>query len=388
MLYLDTSATSPVHPDVLRAMWPFLSEEFGNPSSVHSSGQRARAAVDWARGILAQSMNARPGDILFTSGGTESANLAIKGLALGQLSAGQPSAGQLRQGQPGRTHLVTTPIEHPAVLESIRYLERWHGFTTTCLAVDSAGLIDLADARRAITANTALVSVGLANNEVGSIQPIREIARIAHDRGALIHTDAVQAFGAIPVSVAELEVDALSLSAHKLGGPKGVGALYVRRSLPLEPLLHGGGQEGGARSGTENVAGIVGLAAAAQLRMRDLEAARSALVAVRDRFIAAVERSIPHAILTGSRTDRLPGHVSWCFPGVSGESILVELDSRAIECSSGSACAAGQSEPSPVLIALGYDAETAQSALRLTFGQSTTEHDLSRVADALAEIVR
>ncbi|GAA3587650.1 cysteine desulfurase family protein [Klugiella xanthotipulae] len=374
MLFLDTAAGAPVHPEVLRALWPYLAEEQGNPSSVHTTGRRAREAVEWARATVAAALEARPADLVFTSGGTEANNLAIKGIALARPRGG---------------HIITTAVEHPSVLESCRYLERFHGFRTTLVPVDAVGRVDPATVALALreSPEATLVSVGLANNEVGTVQPVAAISALARAAGVPCHTDAVQAFGAIPVSVRELGVDALSLSGHKLGAPQGVGVLVVRRGLHSEPLIHGGGQEGGARSGTQNVAGIVGLGAAVQRATPTLAERAALLAARRDAFIADVRQRLPDARLTGDPVNRLPGHTSWCFPGVSGESVLVGLDAAGIECSSGSACAAGRTDPSPVLRAMGVPAELASSAVRLTWNESVGEADLARVVEALVKIL-
>nr|WP_279587643.1 cysteine desulfurase family protein [Lysinibacter cavernae] len=369
-MYLDNAATTRMPDEVLRAMWAYLSEEFANASSVHAAGQRARDAVDWGRSTVAQLLGGRPSDIVFTSGGTEANNLAVKGLAL---------------ANPRGRHLVTTAIEHPSVIESCRYLERFHGFELSYVPVDYFGRVAPDALAEALRDDTSLVSIGLANNEVGTVQPIRALADVAHERGALMHTDAVQAVGSLSVSAAELGVDALSCSAHKLGGPKGVGALFRRRSLAIEPVLHGGGQERGARSGTEHVAGIVGFAAAAQLLLGnpDIEQDREELAKSRASLVQRVGKAVPDALLTGDPFARLPGHASWCFTGVSGESIVVALDAAGIAASSGSACAAGHDEPSPVLLAMGLSREVAQSAVRLSLLRPLEPAEADLVVDVL-----
>jgi cysteine desulfurase len=373
LIYLDHAATTPVDPRVLEAMLPYFSGYFGNASSVHPHGETAERAVDWARRTVAEILNASPGEIIFTSGGSESDNLAIKGVAFANRDR--------------RRHIVTTAIEHHAVLHTCRYLAEHHGFRVTEVPVDCTGLVDPRAVEAALGDETILVSVMAANNEVGTLQPIWEIAEIARARGIAFHTDAVQAAGALPLDVAALGIDLLSLSGHKLYGPKGVGVLYARRGTPLHPLIHGGSQEASRRAGTENVPGIVGLATA--LRLAESErldyAARTARL--RDRLIAGVLDTVPGAILTGHPTLRLPSHASFCFEGVEGEAVLVELGMRGICCSSGSACAAGSNESSHVLAALGLPPALARTALRLTLGRGTTDDDVDCVLGALPEIV-
>lgn len=364
MIYLDAAATTPVRREVLEAMWPHLTGEFGNPSSSHELGESAAAALAAARTAVAARFGCRPSEVVFTSGGTEADNLAIKGIAL---------------AVPRGRHLVVSAIEHEAVLASCDYLARHHGFEVTVVPVDREGLVDAAQLASSLRPDTTLVSIMLANNEVGTIQPVAELARLARAVGARFHTDAVQAAGSIEVNLGALGVDALSVSAHKLGAPKGIGALLLRSGVPVEPLMHGGGQERGRRSGTENVAGAVGFAAA-------LASARpSASVQLRDAFIRQVLEAVPGTLLTGSDRQRLPGHASFCFPGTSGEAILLELGRRSIVCSSGSACAAGSDEPSPVLLAMGYAPEVAQTAVRFSWDADTTPEQLRDVVRALVE---
>jgi len=371
LLYLDTAATTPVRREVLETMWPYLTGEFGNPSSHHRIGERAAHAVQAARATIAEQLGCRPSEIVFTSGGTEADNLAIKGIAL---------------GDPRGRHLVTTPIEHEAVRESADYLRRLHGFEVTELPVDGDGLVSPDDLARALRPDTTLVSIQHANNEIGTVQAIRELASVAHDAGVPMHTDAVQSADALEVGLATLGVDAVSVAGHKLGAPKGVGALAVRGTLPLEPLLHGGGQERGRRSGTENVAGVVGLATA--LALASLERAQKAQLAeARDVIVDGVLARVPGALLTGSRERRLPGHASFCFPGTSGEAVLLELENRGVVCSSGSACAAGSDEPSPVLLALGIPPEVAQTAVRFTLPAEVTRAQAAEVVDRVVAAV-
>ncbi|MEP6479144.1 MAG: cysteine desulfurase family protein [Rhodoglobus sp.] len=369
MIYLDNAATTPVRREVLQAMWPYLTGEFGNPSSHHELGESAATALEDARATVAEWLGCRASEIVFTSGGTEADNLAVKGIAL---------------GNPRGRHIVTTAVEHQAVLESCAYLEKYHGFEVTVLGVGGDGLVDLGEVASALRPDTTLVSVMYANNEVGAIQPITQIAALAKPLGIPMHTDAVQAAGWLDLDVSRLGVDALSFSGHKLGAPKGVGALFVRGRVPLEPVLHGGGQERGRRSGTENVAGAVGLAAA--VRLADPTRAQ-AVAAFRDAFIDEVLATVPGARLTGPRSPRLPASASFVFPGTSGEALLLELGRHGIVCSSGSACAAGSDEPSHVLLAMGVEPAVAQTAVRFTFGADTTAAELTEVAGELRRAV-
>jgi len=351
MIYLDSAATTPVRREVLDAMWPYLTAEFGNPSSSHALGHRAAEALKQARATIAAILNCRTSEITFTSGGTEADNLAIKGIAL---------------ATPRGRHIVTTGIEHEAVLASCDYLQRHHNFEITHVPVDRFGTVSPLAFADALRDDTTLCTVMLANNEVGTIQPIAELAALAHSRNIPFHTDAVQAAGALDLNVAALGVDALSISGHKLGTPKGIGALYLRSRIPTEPILHGGGQERGRRSGTENVAGAVGLAKALELATANRAERMTHLSALRDELIRGIVTGVPSAILTGHPTNRLPNNASFCFPGTSGEAILLQLEERGILCSSGSACAAGRDEPSHVLLAMGVPPEVAQTAVRLS----------------------
>lgn len=365
MIYLDNAATTPVRREVLEAIWPHLAGGFGNPSSHHRVGEAAAAALTDARRTVARLLGCRPAEVVFTSGGTEAANLAVKGIAL---------------GAPRGRHIITTPTEHEAVLESCDYLRRVHGFQITTLSADVSGLVDRGELSRVIRPDTTLVSVQYANNEVGTVQPISELAQVAREAGVPFHTDAVQAAGWLPLSVGALGVDALSISGHKLGAPQGIGALYLRGRLPIEPVLHGGGQERGKRSGTENVAGAVGLATALRLAEQEREEAARRMSSLRDAFIATVLSETPVARLTGHPVHRLPANASFVFPGTSGEAVLLELEQRGIVCSSGSACAAGSDEPSHVLTAMGVPAEVAQTAVRFTLAATTTAEQLAEAA--------
>jgi cysteine desulfurase len=372
MLYLDAAATSAVRREVLEAMWPYLTGDFGNPSSHHTVGESAARALADARATVAAWLGCRPSDVVFTSGGTEADNLAVKGIAL---------------ATPRGRHIVTTPIEHEAVLESVDHLRRIHGFDVTFVDVDTTGLVDPDTFAAALRDDTTLATVMLANNEVGTVQPVAELAALARTRGIPFHTDAVQAAGWLELDTASLGVDALSISGHKLGAPKGIGALFVRGRMPLEPVIHGGGQERGRRSGTENVAGAVGLAAAIRLAETGRQARFDAAAAARDAFVAAVLARVPRARLTGHPTVRLPATASFVFPGTSGESVLLELERRGIVSSSGSACAAGSDEASHVLLALGFEEEIAQTAVRFSWGPEVGASELIPVADAVADAV-
>ncbi|UUL75064.1 cysteine desulfurase [Pseudarthrobacter sp. Fe7] len=376
MIFLDAAATTPVRREVLDAMWPYLTGSFGNPSSHHTLGEAAARALAGARTAVAAALGCRQGDVVFTSGGTEADNLAIKGIALARHGA-----------NPQLNRVVISAVEHPAVEESARYLERFHGFAVDVVPVDATGRVTPAALSGLLRPETALVSVMYANNEVGTIQPIKALAELARARGIPFHTDAVQAAGWLPLDPGALGVDAMSISGHKLGAPKGCGVLFVRGRTRLEPVIHGGGQERGRRSGTENVAGAVGLATALALAQDRQGGQRARVAALRDRFIAAVLSGVPDAVLTGHPTERLPSVASFCFPGTSGESVLLELERHGVVCSSGSACAAGSDAPSPVLTALGIAAEVAQTAVRFSFDASVTQEDLDAAAKAVQAAV-
>ncbi|WP_159802930.1 cysteine desulfurase family protein [Arthrobacter zhaoguopingii] len=372
MIYLDAAATTPVRREVLEAMWPLLTGGFGNPSSHHAVGEAAAAALASAREAVAAELNCRPAEVVFTSGGTEANNLALKGIAL---------------AAPRGRHIVTSALEHAAVREPLSYLERFHGFRIAVLPVDGAGKVDPEGLAAALTAETTLCSVMYANNEVGTVQDIAGLAGICRSRGVYFHTDAVQAAAWLPLDVQALGVDALSISGHKLGAPKGSGVLYLRRRVQVEPVIHGGGQERGRRSGTENVAGAVGAATALTAARRGWAAAAEVSTALRDRLTAHVLAGVPGAVLTGHPERRLPNLASFCFPGLSGESVLLELERLGVVASSGSACAAGSDEPSAVLLAMGLDADTATTALRLSWTSEVTAADLEAAAAAVVEAV-
>jgi cysteine desulfurase len=370
-IYLDHAATTALDRRVLDAMIPYFTTEYGNASSIYLLGRRAMQAIDGAREEVAEVLNCRPTEVVFTAGGSESDNLALKGLAFAAQKKGQ--------------HILTTPIEHHAVLHTCRYLERF-GFTSTYLPVDSSGRVDPAEVERALTEQTILVSVMYANNEVGTIEPIAEIGRICRARKVPFHVDAVQAAGALPLDVAALNVDLMSLSAHKFYGPKGVGILYVRQGMRLLPQLQGGSQERGKRAGTENVAGIVGAAAALRLAYEELPVVLPRLQVLRDRLVAGVLQ-IAGSELTGHPHERLPNNASFVFAGLEGESILLGLDLLGIAASTGSACTSGSVDPSHVLLALGFDAERARGSLRLTVGRENTAEDVTIFLAALPAIV-
>lgn len=374
MLYLDHAATSPVRPEVLEAMRPYLTDVFGNPSSHHTVGEAAASALDDARRRVARALGMRTGDVVFTSGGTEANNLAVKGITLGALAR-------------GKRHLIVSPIEHESILESADFLRRFHGIEVSLLPVDGCGRIAASDLQALLRDDTALVSVGHANNEIGTVQDAASLADLARDAGVPLHLDAVQSAGWL--SLDGLGADAVSIAGHKLGAPKGTGALAVRGRVPLEPLLHGGGQERGRRSGTENVAGAVALATALDLAEAERVHVVTRVGRATARFISAVLTAVPQAALTGDPAQRLPGTASFTFAGTSGESVLLELERRGVVSSSGSACAAGSDEPSPVLLACGIEPAIAQTSVRFTFGRGALPDDApEHLARLVAESVR
>ncbi len=372
MIYLDHAATGPVRREALEAMWPYLTGAFGNPSSSHGLGEQAAAALEWARERVAAATGARPGEVVFTSGGTEADNLAVKGPAL---------------AAPRGRHLVVSAIEHEAVLESARFLERAHGFALDLVPVDTSGLVHPEALAAVLRPDTTLVSIQLANNEVGTVQPLAELAALARERGAVVHSDAVQAAGRLALDLDALGADALSLAGHKVGAPKGVGALVVRGRVPLEPVLHGGGQERGRRSGTENVAGAVAFATALELAEREREEHAARTDELGRRLVARVLAEIPESRLTGHSTARLASTASFLFPGASGEAVLLELERDGVISSSGSACAVGRTEPSHVLTAMGVPAELAGTAVRFTLGSATTAEEIETTILAASRAV-
>jgi len=371
-VYLDHIAATPLRPEALEAMRPFLAEAFGNPRSTHSHGQRAAEAVEAAREEVAGLVGASPAEIVFTASGSEANNLAVKGLALGQQARGR--------------HIVVSAIEHTSVLNAVKALER-HGFSSTLVPVDGDGRVDPAEVEKALIPETVLVSVMTANSEVGTIEPVTEIAAVCRSRRVLFHTDAVAAAGNIPFDVKAMGVDALSLAGDQFYGPKGSAALYVRRGVRILPLVDGGIQEGGRRAGTENVAGLVGLGRAAALARAEMAARTAALVPLRDRLLDELPRRIEHVRVTGSRTDRLPHHASVCVEFVEGEGMLLHLDMNGFAVSSGSACTSRSLKVSHVLLAMGLDHAAAQGSLVFSLIDGTTEADIEAFLEAFPPIV-
>lgn len=374
LIYLDHAATTPTDPQVVAAMLPYFTEHFGNPSSIHRAGRAALEALDDARDSVARVLGANRKEIIFTGGGSESDNLAIKGVAFAQRQAGRGA------------HIITSAIEHHAVLHAFEYLQAF-GFEVTILPVDSHGLIRPADLEAALRPDTVLVSLMYANNEIGTIQPLAELGALCRARGVPLHTDAVQAAGSLPLNVEALNVDLLTLAAHKFYGPKGVGVLYARRGIPLLPQINGGGQERRRRAGTENVAGIVGLATA--LRLADDRRADYAThsAALRDRLIAGILERVPLSSLNGHPSQRLPNNANIAFEYVEGESVLLLLDQHGIAASSGSACTSGSLEASHVLTALGLPYEQAIGSVRFSLGKDTTDADVDAVIEALPDMI-
>jgi cysteine desulfurase len=375
MPYLDHAATTPMRPEAIEAVTAAMAE-FGNPSSLHGSGRHARRRVEESREQLAATLGARPSEVVFTGGGTESDNLALKGMFWAR-----------RDADPRRRRVVLSAVEHHAVLDAAGWLAAHEGAELTWLEVDDTGLVARAALRDALADDVALVSVMWANNEVGTVEPVRELAEIAHEYGIPFHTDAVQAVGAVPVDFAASGADALTMTGHKLGGPPGAGALLLRRDATPVPLLHGGGQERDVRSGTVNVPGTVGLAAAAAAAVRDRVDASARLATLRSRLIEGVRAVAPDVIVNGHPDDHLPGIAHLSFPGCEGDSLLMLLDARGIECSTGSACSAGVAQPSHVLIAMGAGADCARSSLRFSLGHTSTEADVDAVVDEIGPVV-
>ncbi|PPD58402.1 cysteine desulfurase NifS [Dehalogenimonas etheniformans] len=371
-VYLDNAATTPVDPRVKAAILPYLEDLYGNPSSVHSAGQNVRAAVEEARSKVAALINARSDETYFTSGGTESDNWALKGTAWAKADKGN--------------HIITSAIEHHAVIESCQYLSK-HGFDITLIPVDKFGLVDPDDVKNAITPKTILISVMHANNEIGTIQPVEAIGKIARERGVLFHVDAVQTAGHLPIKVNDFNIDLLSISSHKLYGPKGAGAMYIRKGVRIESLLSGGSQERGKRPGTENVPGIIGFGAAAEIAQTEMSAEAERLTILRDRLIRELLARIPDSHLNGHPTLRLPNNINISFDYVEGESLLLNLDFEGICASTGSACSSSSLEPSHVLLACGKIAEEAHGSLRFSLGKSTEVEDIDTVVEALPRIV-
>ena len=371
-IYLDYCATTPVHPEVRAAMLSSLDEDFGNPSSMHWAGGRARQLLEQARAEVAGGIGSQPGEIHFTSGATEADNLALLGI--------------LRQHAPGQAHLITSAVEHHAILHSAARLER-EGYPVTYLPVDATGRVEVDSLRKAIRTDTVLISVMLVNNEVGAIQPVAEIGAIARERGILLHTDAVQGIGLLDVAVDDLQVDLLSLSAHKIYGPKGIGALYVRQGVRLEPVTFGGPQEMGLRAGTENVPGIVGLGAAVRLTQAHKGAERQRLLHLRQYLIAGLRERLPELIVNGPEGQVSPHVVSISFPGADAEMMLIRLNGEGIAVSLGSACNSEAIEPSHVLKAMGLPLDQIEGTLRISLGYPTTQAELDRLIEVLPAIV-
>jgi len=371
-VYLDHSATTPVHPEVVEVINEYLTDVWGNPSSVHSFGREAKKGLEEAREKVAALMGADPREIVFTSGGTEADNTAVIGSAYANEKKGK--------------HIITSQIEHHAVLDAFKYLEK-HGFDVTYLPVDEEGLVSVEDVRRAIRDDTTFISIMHVNNEIGTIQPIEEIGAIAREKGVIFHVDAVQSYGKIPVDVNKLNVDLLTASSHKIYGPKGSGCLYIRKGVRIPPYTLGGGQERKRRPGTENMPGIVGFGKAAEIAAGELEGEMERLAALRDKLIKGIEERIPDIRVNGHRTKRLPGSVNISFRYVEGESLLLSLDMKGIAASSGSACTSGSLDPSHVLLAIGLPHEIAHGSLRMTLGRSNSEEDIDYVLEALPEIV-
>lgn len=374
-IYLDNAATTPLSPQVFESMEPYLKKFYGNPSTVYATGQEAAMAVSEARETVAEILGAKDQEIIFTAGGTEADNMAIKGVAFALQNKGK--------------HIVTSSIEHHAVLHACEQLEKVHGFEITYLDVDKQGLVKPEDLKKAIRDDTILVTIMMANNEIGTIEPIKELASITRDKGVYFHTDAVQAIGQMSIDVNDLGVDLLSLSAHKFSGPKGVGALYLRKGTKIEPLLSGGAQERKKRAGTENVAGIVGLAKALEISTTELDSKIKSYKYLRDKLIKGIEDNIEYSILNGPKDERrLPNNVHFCFRYIEGEAILLNLDMLGIAASSGSACTSGSLDPSHVLLGIGHPHEIAHGSLRLTLGMDTTEEDIDYVIEVLPSVIK
>ncbi len=372
MSYMDHSATSPVDPEVLEAMLPYFKESFGNASTLYSLGREARTAMEKARKQVASLIGARAEEVYFTSGGTESDNLAIKGTISRLKGKGN--------------HIITSAIEHPAVEETCKYLEK-NGYTVTYLPVGEDGIVKMEDLKESTREDTILITIMHANNEIGTIQPIKEIGALAREKGILFHTDAVQSVGKIPVNVEDMNVDLLSISAHKLHGPKGVGALYIRKGVRIDPLFHGGGHERGVRPGTENIPGIVGLGKACQLAEENLDKNMEYVASLRDQLIKGVLGSIEQSFLNGHPTKRLPNNANFRFSSIEGESLILQLDSKGINASTGSACSSNKLEPSHVLMAIGLEEVDAHGSLRISLGKENTPEDIDSSIVVIKEVV-
>jgi len=372
MIYMDHSATTPVKKEVLEEMLPYFSEFYGNPSSVYALSNHSRLAIDKARERVAKAIGAKKTEVFFTGGGSEADNWALKGVAYKNKDKGN--------------HIITTKIEHHAILHTCEYLEQ-QGFKVTYLDVDEYGMISLEELEKAITEKTILISIMFANNEIGTVQPVKEIGELAKKHGVLFHTDAVQAVGSLPIDVKEMNIDLLSMSAHKLYGPKGVGALYIRQGTKIDPLIAGGAQEKNKRAGTENTPGIVGLGKAIELAYEHLEENTTYLISLRERLIKGIKERIPYVRLNGHPEKRLPGNANFCFQFIEGEALLLSLDMVGIAGSSGSACTSGSLDPSHVLLAIGLPHEIAHGSLRLSLGTGNTEEEVDFAVEKLVGIV-
>lgn len=371
-IYLDNAATTKTAPEVVEAMLPYFTEYYGNPSSVYGFASMNKEVIDRQRDVIAGAIGAKANEIYFTAGGSESDNWAIKATAEAYAGKGK--------------HIITSRIEHHAVLHTCEYLEK-NGYEVTYLDVDENGIVDLEELKQAIRQDTILISVMFANNEIGTLQPVREIGELAHEHGILFHTDAVQAFGQVPINVDECHIDMLSASAHKLNGPKGIGFLYIRKGVKIRSFIHGGAQERKRRAGTENVPGIVGFGKAVERAVDSMQKRTEQETALRDYLIERIEKEIPYCRLNGDRTKRLPNNVNFSFRFIEGESMLIMLDMKGICASSGSACTSGSLDPSHVLLAIGLPHEIAHGSLRMTLSEEVTKEELDYVVDSLKEII-
>lgn len=372
IIYLDNSATTPIKSEVLQEMMPYLTTEYGNASSLYSVGRSAKRAIEKARNRVAELLNCNHNEIYFTGGGSESDNIALKGFAYANKEKGN--------------HIITSKIEHPAILETCKTLER-QGFEVSYINVNEDGIIDVEELRKSIKTNTILISVMTANNEVGTVQPIEEIAKIAHDNNIIFHTDAVQAIGNVQIDVEKMRIDMLSLSSHKINGPKGVGALYIKNGIEVEKFINGGHQEKDRRAGTENVAGIVGIGKAAEIARKNMETHIRNLSKIRDYYIKKVQKEIPNIRINGSMENRLPGNANISFKGINASELIFKLDERGICVSSGSACSSGNRNPSHVLIAMNVPEVYLNSAIRTTFGDNNTFEQVDYVVKILKQII-
>lgn len=372
IIYLDNSATTPIKSEVLQEMMPYLTTEYGNASSLYSVGRSAKRAIEKARNRVAELLNCNHNEIYFTGGGSESDNIALKGFAYANKEKGN--------------HIITSKIEHPAILETCKTLER-QGFEVSYINVNENGIIDVEELRKSIKTNTILISVMTANNEVGTVQPIEEIAKIAHDNNIIFHTDAVQAIGNVQIDVEKMKIDMLSLSSHKINGPKGVGALYIKNGIEVEKFINGGHQEKDRRAGTENVAGIVGIGKAAEIARKNMETHIRNLSKIRDYYIKKVQKEIPNIRINGSMENRLPGNANISFKGINASELIFKLDERGICVSSGSACSSGNRNPSHVLIAMNVPEVYLNSAIRTTFGDNNTFEQVDYVVKILKQII-